>query len=138
MVKSLRFLGACVLLFSATVQAKSIQLESLGYEESPSHYTPRYSRAIINLSSAVSYKVFALQNPPRVVLDFKDTVLPDNVALPSESIRLIKHVRTAIKENKTLRVVIDLKQNARWKVIVLEPDNVDSEYRLFIDLFTDE
>lgn len=135
MVRSLRFLGTFVLLFSATLEANPAQIESLSYEDSPAYYTPTYSRAIFNLSSAVPHNVFSLQDPSRVVIDLENTALPENLALPSADLRLIDAVRTATQDDGTLRVVLDLKEDARPKVIILEPDSIGHGHRLFIDLF---
>lgn len=144
MFRLLRFLSIFVLFFSVMLEAKAAQLESLSYEDSPSYFTPTYSRAIFNLSSAVSYDVFTLDadipnaKQDRVVIDLDDTTLPENLAVPTADLLLFDNVRTAINEDGRLRIVIDLKQSATSKVIVLEPDSTGSGHRLFIDLFVNQ
>jgi len=62
------------------------------------------------LSSKTEYKTFFLESPHRFVIDFSNTDLPQNI-IPSVAESLhVQAIRTAVRANKTLRVVFDLKK----------------------------
>jgi N-acetylmuramoyl-L-alanine amidase len=118
-----------LLLLSSIVHAKQINVESLRYREVSNHR----SRLVIDLSSAVSHKVMLLANPARAVIDIKNTKLAKSLAQPSSKHVLFKKVRSAARDKKNLRIVIDLKDGAAIKSFTLKP-NKSKGHRLVIDL----
>lgn len=93
------------------------------------------TRAVIDLSGPVTYKLFQLSNPGRVVLDFNDSVLGQGFAVPDDK-GLLKDVRTGRHGKHGVRVVLDLAGNARPKSFLLQPKG-DHGYRLVVDLYSD-
>jgi len=71
--------------------------------------TVEKSRVVFELNRSVSYTIFRMHKPERVVIDMKHTVLHNHAmqgALPS---RVVKSVRHGMHKG-VLRVVLDLKQ----------------------------
>jgi N-acetylmuramoyl-L-alanine amidase len=92
---------------------------------------PDHTRAVFDLSGAVEYKLFELDNPPRVVLDLHNTALETRLKVSNNAdIRGIRHGR---KGDKILRLVFDLKKKQRAKSFLLPP-NEKYGHRLVVDL----
>ena len=101
----------------------------------PSH---AYTRITIESSRALQYQHFALENPGRLVVDIQNAninsvlqgisgkVLPDDP--------YIRSIRAGQNTPTTVRVVIDLKQNAYPQVFSLAPVG-GFKNRLVIDLY---
>lgn len=90
------------------------------------------TRVVFDLSGPTSYKLFTLENPSRVVVDFNDTQsTARNVGIPSEAV--VTNVRSAVQANNALRMVLDLKQPASAKGFVLPPDG-QAGHRLVVDI----
>ena len=101
----------------------------------PSH---AYTRITIESSRALQYQHFALENPGRLVVDIQNAninsvlqgisgkVLPDDP--------YIRSIRAGQNTPTTVRVVIDLKQNAHPQVFSLAPVG-GFKNRLVIDLY---
>ncbi|HET7267635.1 MAG TPA: N-acetylmuramoyl-L-alanine amidase [Oleiagrimonas sp.] len=93
------------------------------------------TRAVIDLSGPVKYKLFQLSNPGRVVLDFSDSALDHGFKAPDNE-GLLKDVRTGRHGKHGVRVVLDLAGKAHPKSFLLEPKG-DHGYRLVVDLYGD-
>jgi len=90
------------------------------------------SRLVLSLSGSPTYKVFALSNPPRVVIDISDARLA--AALPNNfSGSPVQAVRSGIRDGRDLRIVVDLAAKASPKSVVLQPSE-NQGYRLVVDL----
>lgn len=93
---------------------------------------PDKTRFVVDLNKKPNYKVFPLDNPPRVVLDLpntsieglKDTELKDSV---------IENIRTGRRAGDTLRLVLDLTEPTRLSHFMLPP-NRQYGHRLVLDL----
>lgn len=93
---------------------------------------PGSTRVVFDLSGPAPYKLFMLENPSRVVVDFSDTnSIAPNVGIPSEA--AVTNVRSAVQANNALRMVLDLKQSASVKGFMLPPDG-QSGHRLVVDI----
>jgi N-acetylmuramoyl-L-alanine amidase len=90
------------------------------------------ARVIFDLNSEIEHKVFTLENPPRLVVDFKNTRLKNKLP-DGQPGSVIKKIRAGIRKGYDLRVVFDLdkplKPQSRW----LEPDQKFGR-RLVVDL----
>lgn len=91
------------------------------------------TRVVVDLSNEVSYKVFTLDNPNRVVLDIQDVqckvkITPDQLADSG-----IKKIRYSQFDPKTMRVVLEMDVSTRPKSFLLPPGE-GSGHRLVIDL----
>lgn len=96
---------------------------------------PDRTRAVLDVSGPVEYKLFELSDPGRVVLDLGASKLARDCSVPEGS-GLLKRIRTGARNGEDLRVVLDLAGQARSKSFLLEPAG-DHGYRLVIDLYPD-
>ncbi|OUD13158.1 N-acetylmuramoyl-L-alanine amidase [Thioflexithrix psekupsensis] len=112
----LRFIALILLfLLTAPLQAFLTQINSVRlWQESPDSI-----RLVFDMSAPAEYKFFALSNPERLVIDFKNTTLP---SLPQfAETDLLKKIRSAPRHQHDLRVVLDLKQAAQAKTFTIAP-----------------
>jgi len=111
------------------VHAKNVQVDSLRYWTAPDH-----TRMVFDVTTPVTHQVFLLANPARLVIDFKGTKLLKALSQPPKNHSLFSRVRTGVRNNKDLRVVVDLKTAVTPKSFSLQP-NKDYGHRLVVDLF---
>lgn len=91
---------------------------------------PDKTRAVLDLSEPVAYKLFTLSSPDRVVVDIDQTKLSEPIKVDPNG--LLSAVRTGRKDN-TLRVVLDLASAAKTQSFLLPPTG-QYGHRLVIDL----
>jgi N-acetylmuramoyl-L-alanine amidase len=94
-----------LLLF--TVPAKAAEVDGFRVWAGPDK-----TRAVLDLDSRADYKLFTLDNPPRVVIDLKKSGLETRLQLDQEHDSLIDGVRHGTPSKDTLRVVLDLEGRA--------------------------
>ncbi len=95
---------------------------------------PDNTRVVFDVSSAnADYKLFRLANPPRLVIDFKNTRLTGKVLKPASSDVILKDIRSAVRRNNHLRVVLDLHGETKFKSFLLKPYK-QYGHRLVVDL----
>lgn len=96
--------------------------------------SPDKTRLVLDVSTAVRYTTFSLDNPRRLVLDIKDTRL----AAPLTGLPLantpVKGVRYGVRNKQDLRLVLDLTAPVRVESFLLTP-NATYGHRLVVDLF---
>ena len=95
---------------------------------------PDKTRAVLDLDTRAEYKLFTLENPPRVVIDLKKSELESPLELTDEHAGIIDRVRHGSPDKNTLRVVFDLENKADIKSFMLDPVG-QYGYRLVVDLF---
>ncbi len=89
-------------------------------------------RVIFDLSSQVRHKVFMLDNPPRLVIDFKNTRM--SAKLPNgQSNSAIRKIRAGIRKGHDLRVVLDLGRALPFHKKVFKPSK-HFGHRLVVEL----
>lgn len=115
--------------WAGSVFAQQTAVNSLKHQTSSDH-----SRLIFDLSAQFSHKVFQLDNPPRLVIDIRDARLNGKLEQPSSNHPLFKKIRSAVRNDKDLRVVVDLKKNGIAKNLTI-PVNQSGGYQLMIDVF---
>jgi len=94
---------------------------------------PDNTRLVFDTSAPVEHSLFTLQNPDRIVIDIKNAKLRADTHELDFSDSLIKGIRSG-KHGKTgVRIVLDLKDEAKPKSFVLRP-NEEYGDRLVIDL----
>lgn len=81
--------------------------------------SPDNTKAVIDLSDQVDYKLFQLQNPPRVVVDLSNTTLNKKLKLKNNPV--IRKIRNGKKGNHTLRLVFDLSSDKKARSFLLKP-----------------
>lgn len=94
---------------------------------------PDHTRLVFDLSGSLEHRVFTLSNPPRVVVDMDNAYLSGALLEVDGSEPLLAAVRTGRQEG-VLRIVLDLKTEARPRSFVLKPAG-QYGHRLVIDLY---
>lgn len=130
MFKFLKLITVCMLLFSAVgAYGQQTRVDSLRYKEKPG-----YTRMVFDMTARVSHQVFLLENPARLVIDFKKAKLLKSLAQPLKNHALFSRVRSGVRNKKDLRVVFDLKASIAPKSFSLKPSK-SRGHRLVVDLF---
>jgi len=94
---------------------------------------PEYTRVVVDVQAPVEHRVFALDDPHRLVIDLIDARLQGKLAKPEAGDRVVAGLRSGIREGDDLRIVLDLKQQVRAKSFNLGPEG-SYGHRLVIDL----
>lgn len=71
---------------------------------------------IFDVNGAVNYKAFTLSNPNRLVLDLKNTEVKAALSKLNVQGTVVNSVRSGYFSPDVVRVVFDLKQQAKWQV----------------------
>lgn len=91
--------------------AASSQIEGLNYSGQGN------GRLVFDLNAAPHYRFSVLKNPNRLVIDFKDTIAASAIQQPPENHGLAVGVRSAMRNDKDLRVVVELSAPVEAKVV---------------------
>ena len=130
-MRSSRWIRTClaaVALLQATVAFAAADLQEVRLWASPDS-----TRVVLDLSAPVSYSVFTLSDPERVVIDLEQ-LAADSVRLPaSTAVGIVSGVRVAARDNGGVRVVLDLTTRVEPKSF-LTPPNETYGHRLVVDL----
>lgn len=94
---------------------------------------PDNTRLVFDTSAPVQHSLFTLDNPHRIVIDIKDAKLQADIDKLDYSNSLIRGIRNGKHGDKGVRIVLDLKEQAKPKSFVLRP-NEEYGNRLVIDL----
>jgi N-acetylmuramoyl-L-alanine amidase len=90
------------------------------------------TRVVFDLSRPAQHSIFTLRGPDRLVVDLKDSKLASSLKqMPTGG--AISGIRTGLRANGQLRVVLDLNQEVRSRTFTAGP-NEDYGDRLVIDL----
>ncbi len=92
------------------------------------------TRVVLDLSQPAKHAIFTLRGPDRLVIDLKAGRLSSSLSsdLPGAT-GAVKGIRSAIKADGQLRVVLDLNENVRSRSFTAGPNNTYGD-RLVIDL----
>ena len=118
-----------ILLFLTTMQLSAAEISGFRVWADPVK-----TRAVLDLDTRTPYKLFTLDNPPRVVIDLKKSELESPLELNEDHAGIIDRVRHGTPDKGTLRVVLDLASRADIKSFMLDPVG-QYGYRLVVDLF---
>ena len=91
------------------------------------------TRVVLDLSNPVSHNIFTLRGPDRLVIDLKDGRLANKLASMPPGVGSVRAIRSAVRANGQLRVVLDLNESARSRSFTAGPNSQYGE-RLVIDL----
>ncbi len=94
---------------------------------------PDNTRVVFDLSGPIQYNVFELNNPPRIVIDIKDTDVADQISPVTWNKTPVKSLRYAPRDGNDLRIVFDLHTPVNPNSFTLEP-NGPYGHRLVMDL----
>jgi N-acetylmuramoyl-L-alanine amidase len=93
------------------------------------------TRIVLDLSGPIDYRLFALANPDRLVLDFKGVGLASGFSVPNFQPGLLQRVRSGVQNRTDLRLVLDLDRGVRPRSFLQPPEGALG-HRLVIDLPT--
>jgi N-acetylmuramoyl-L-alanine amidase len=91
------------------------------------------TRVVLDLSQSVSHNIFTLRGPDRLVIDLKDGRLAKSLTGLPAGTGAVKSIRSAIRADGQLRVVLDLSAGVRSRSFTTGP-NAKYGDRLVIDL----
>jgi N-acetylmuramoyl-L-alanine amidase len=97
-------------------------------------HAPDNSRLVFDLDRGTDHKLFSLSSPNRLVIDIEDSKLLKAIEnLPTQT-GPVKKVRSGMRNNKDLRIVLDLREAVEPKSFQLKP-NKNYGHRLVVDLY---
>ena len=91
------------------------------------------TRVVLDLSRSVDHNIFTLRGPDRIVIDLKDSRLAESLANLPKGEGTVRSIRSAIRSDGQLRVVLDLTQGVRSRTFTAGPNSQYGD-RLVIDL----
>ena len=91
------------------------------------------TRVVLDLSKSVTHKIFTLRDPDRIVIDLKDSRLGGSLKSLPQGTGAVRGIRSAIRANGQLRVVLDLAQPVRSRSFTAGPNSSYGD-RLVVDL----
>jgi N-acetylmuramoyl-L-alanine amidase len=91
------------------------------------------TRVVLDLSQSVSHNIFTLRSPDRLVIDLKDGRLAKSLTSLPQGTGAVRTIRSAIRADGQLRVVLDLNAGVRSRSFTTGP-NAKYGDRLVIDL----
>lgn len=95
---------------------------------------PDSTRLVFDLDSPVEHKLLSLTKPSRLVVDLTQSQLNTKTSELDLAKTPISRIRHAIQKDKTLRIVLDLKEPTKQKSFLLKK-NAKYGDRLVIDLY---
>jgi N-acetylmuramoyl-L-alanine amidase len=122
----LTLIGLALLLANAAYAGSTVENVRIWSENDK-------TRVVLDLSRSVDYNIFTLRGPDRIVVDLKDSRMAESLARLPKGVGTVRSIRSAIRSDGQLRVVLDLTQGVRSRSFRAGPN---SEYgdRLVIDL----
>lgn len=91
------------------------------------------TRVVLDLSDPVQHNIFTLRGPDRLVIDLKNSRLAKTLSAMPRGAGSVRSVRSAVRANGQLRVVLDLNATVRSRTFTAGP-NASYGDRLVIDL----
>lgn len=91
------------------------------------------TRVVLDLSAPVQHNIFTLRGPDRLVVDLKDSRLAAGLRDLPQNSGAVRSIRTGLRANGQLRVVLDLNQEVRSRTFAAGPNDSYGD-RLVIDL----
>ncbi len=91
------------------------------------------TRVVLDLSRPVGHTIFTLRGPDRLVIDLKDSRLANDLTHMPQGVGSVRSIRSAVRANGQLRVVLDLTQSVRSRSFTAGPNSQYGD-RLVIDL----
>ena len=119
----------CLMLLSGVGLASDAQIKSVRLWASPDS-----TRLVFDMSTPAAYKLITLDNPDRLVVDLESASLAAPLGTVDYNNTLLQSIRSAPRNGKDLRVVLDLKNRVRPEIFMLNPAG-EYGYRLVIDLY---
>ncbi|MGB1158291.1 MAG: N-acetylmuramoyl-L-alanine amidase [Porticoccaceae bacterium] len=124
-------IAVCLILLTTFASSKlfSAEVNSVRLWRAPDH-----TRLVFDISEPADYKLFSLQNPQRLVIDIAQGSLSTDFTQLKLTSTPIAKMRSAVRNNGDLRVVLDLSAAIEPRHFTLDSNEQYSD-RLVIDLF---
>jgi len=91
------------------------------------------TRIVLDLSQPVEHTIFTLRGPDRLVVDLKGGHIANTLKALPKGTGLVRSIRSGVRANGQLRVVLDLNEAVRSRSFTVEPNSAYGD-RLVIDL----
>lgn len=124
----------CKLLALLLLSGLSTGLAGATLEEVRMWRAPDHTRLVFDLSAEVSYNLFTLENPRRVVIDIDNATQVDDLSGLDFTSSPINSVRSGVRNGTSLRIVLDLNTEVKPSSFTLKPNSEHSD-RLVVDLY---
>ena len=120
------FLILCLLLPGTRLQAATVEDIRVWSEDGR-------TRVVLDLSGPAEHNIFTLRGPDRLVVDLKDSKLSAAINEMPGATGALAGIRSGLRSNGQLRVVLDLNESVRSRSFTAGPNNQYGD-RLVIDL----
>ncbi len=120
---------AVLILAIASINLRAAEVKDIRMWQAPDH-----TRLVFDLSASISYKLFTLNNPDRVVIDLEDSHSNSPFNGLDFTGSPIDALRSGRRGEDTLRIVLDLNTPVEPSSFTLVP-NSDFGDRLVVDLY---
>jgi N-acetylmuramoyl-L-alanine amidase len=127
-MRSSRFLVSCVLILLCNVAQAATTVENIRIWSDDGK-----TRVVLDLSHPAAHNIFTLRGPDRLVVDLKSSRLSDSLKAMPKGTGSVRSIRSAVRANGQLRVVLDLSEAVRSRSFTAGPNNKYGD-RLVIDL----
>ncbi|MBL4774613.1 MAG: N-acetylmuramoyl-L-alanine amidase [Mariprofundus sp.] len=98
---------------------------------------PDHTRLVFDLDQSMSYKLFRLHEPERIVIDMAQTHLKSDLKKLPLPDPVIQEIRHGFPSPDVLRIVIDVKETVQPRSFLLKPMK-NKPHRLVVDLIRPE
>ncbi|MGZ5006327.1 MAG: N-acetylmuramoyl-L-alanine amidase [Methylobacter sp.] len=116
--------------FAVPGYAEQINISALRYWN-----TPDQTQMLFDVTSSPEHRVFLMNNPSRLVIDMRNTIVKQGLSQPAPSNPLFSQVRVAAKNKTDIRIVVDLKRDIDPKSMSLRTNTLTGHgHRLVIEL----
>ena len=123
-----RIIFAVVVLLSGTLASAGTTVENIRVWAENGR-----TRVVLDLSRPASHKIFTLRSPDRLVIDLEDGRLSQSLKSLPQGSGSVSKIRSGVRANGQLRVVIDLNETVRSRSFTAGPNSKYGD-RLVIDL----
>jgi N-acetylmuramoyl-L-alanine amidase len=134
-----KIIGALFWLIAGLVAAASVQAAAT-IKAARLWPSPEYTRIALEVTEPVEFKYFTLSNPDRLVIDLTGlepgTSMDTLISQLGAGDPVISTLRAGVWQPGVVRLVAELKANARPQVFTLKPMG-QYQHRLVIDLYPD-
>ncbi|HSM31035.1 MAG TPA: N-acetylmuramoyl-L-alanine amidase [Woeseiaceae bacterium] len=123
-----RFLVSSVLILLCTAAQAASTVENIRIWSENGK-----TRVVLDLSQPAAHNIFTLRGPDRLVVDLKSSRLSDSLKAMPRGTGSVRSIRSAVRANGQLRVVLDLNEAVRSRSFTAGPNSRYGD-RLVIDL----
>jgi N-acetylmuramoyl-L-alanine amidase len=97
--------------------------------------TAEYTRLVFAVDTSIEHKVFTLENPDRIVIDFTGTQLQGDLGTLALAGTPIAKIRSAARNNTDLRVVLDVQSRMQPRSFFVA-ESAEHGAQLILDLYS--